>query len=387
MTAPRPTRGFTLLELAVSLLLVAILVAGAVSLLSSQRRALTTTSGDRAMQETVRTALDDLGANLRRAGFGIDPALAFDFTTYQCAAPVTCRDSIAGPDEIVFYARDPLFKATISATPSATQLTIAGGLQAPLYRGQILQIMCGAGSDVAYVTVGSKVAANWTPPAAAPASTAIPLLAATGAFPQQNAKLTSGCFSTGWSAARVYRLDRFRYAVLPYADADLNGVDRPYLMLDRGLLDDDGTSRIEPVVADVEDLQLEYVFVNPTTGVARAVGGVSGTGLSNGAASIDLAATPPTYDSARDDATRLTNSPANIRAVRVSVIARLPSQDLYRGRVGGNELVQLVASQGPAMPAAGNRPIVAAPNNFARIKIQTTEALRNMDVRAPFFDQ
>ena len=67
----RTARGFTLMELAVSLVVTAILTAAAVTLLTQQQRSLRTTTEDRAIQETARTALGELGTSLRRAGFAV----------------------------------------------------------------------------------------------------------------------------------------------------------------------------------------------------------------------------------------------------------------------------------------------------------------------------
>jgi type IV pilus assembly protein PilW len=382
----RTQRGFTLIELAVSLVAAAIVTAGALALLTQQQRALQTSSADRAIQETVRTSLGEIGATLRRAGFGVEPFRAFDFSLYKCATPVQCRDSIAASDEIVFHARDPGFRVALAGPPGAAQLVIAGGLQTPLYRGQILQVMCPSASEWAYVTVGQRVASNWTPPAVPPATTTIPLTAATGTFPAENGRLTvaGSCFQSQFSEVRVYRVDRFRYYVQSFPDPDAGAVNgRPYLMLDRGLSDDDGVERLEPLAPDVEDLQFEYTFVNATTGVARTVGDVSGTRLSNALASIDLASAPPTYEATTADPSRATNHPANLRAVRLSVVARSPANDITKL---GN-VVQVMYAEGARLPASANRPVVPGDGGFVRIRVETTEATRNLEARGPYYER
>lgn len=380
----RAGRGYSLMELTVSLTVAAILAAGAAALLGQQQRALQNTSSDRALQETVRTALGDLAVSLRRAGFAVEPSRAFDFATWACAGgAVLCRDSIAASDEIVFLARDPGFKAQLSAAPSATQLVITGGLQSPLYRGQILQVMCASASDWAYVTVSQRVAANWVPPAAPPATTAIQLLPDTAAFPNEGSRLATmgSCFQTGFANVRVYRVDRFRYFVQSFPDPE-TVTGRPYLMLDRGLLDDDGTDRVEPVSPDVEDLQFEYVFVDPATNVPRRLGNTAGTRLANAPASIDLAATAPAYDARTADPSRATNHPANVRAVRVHLLVRSPGTDITKRA----NLVQVNYAEGGILPASANRPAVAAETGHVRIRVETTEATRNLEARGPFYD-
>ncbi len=389
----RPGRGFTLVEMVVSILVAAILVAGAVAILGQQQRLLQTSSADRAIQETARTVLGEIGQNLRRAAYGMDPALAIDFDLYQCnGGAVLCRDSIDGSDEIVFYARDPAFKASVAAVPTAAQLVLTGGIQAPLRRGQILQLMCAGAAGRTYVTVGAGVAANWVPPAAAPATTTVTLQAATGTFPRLNADLVAaaGCFQNDWANLRVYRVDRFRYFVQTFTDPG-STLTRPYLMLDRGLQDDTAADMVEPVAPDVEDLQFEYVFWNPTTAATRSVGGVLGTRLANNPAGIDLAAATPVIDSLANAPARLTNHPANIRAVRVSVVTRSPGPDITKRQA----VTQLIASQGPVVPEAGNRPAIvdlarANDSNFGhhvRIRVDSAFETRNMDARAPFYDK
>jgi type IV pilus assembly protein PilW len=398
----RPARGYTLIELVVSIVVAAILVLAGMSILIQQQRLLQASSGDRAIQETARAALNEIGGNLRRAGYGIEPALAIDFNLYTPAtatlgtAPVTCRDSVDRSDEIVFYARDPAFKTTLAAAPAANLLVLSGGIQAPLRRGQILQVMCAGAAQTTYVTVAAAVAANWFPPAAAPANTRVTLQGATGVFPYQNARLVlpASCFQNDWANLRIHRVDRFRYYVGTFADSG-SALTRPYLMLDRGLQDDDGTALDEPVAPDVEDLQFEYVFYNPVTALTRSVGGLvggmAGTRLSSSAASIDLAAAPPDITSVGEDPARLTNSPANIRAVRVSVVTRSPGTDSTKVR----QVAQLVASQGPVIPAAANRPVIvdatrANDPNFGlhvRIRVDSAFETRNLDARAPFYDR
>jgi type IV pilus assembly protein PilW len=389
VTTPRHgPRGFTLIELTVSLVLAAILVAASVAILGQQQRALQRTGADRAMQENVRAALEEIGAGLRRAGFGIPPALAFDFSRMppcDLEPAVACRDRIDGPDQVAFYARDPLFKATVASAPAESVLVIEGGVQRPLRRGQVLQVMCAGAAATAYVTVDRAVAASWTPPAPPPATTSIPLQAGTGAFPRENAALTSGCFATAVAGLRVYRVDRFRYYVARFPDREGGApAGRPYLMLDRGLEDDDGTSRAEPVAPDVEDLQVEYLFVAPATGATRVVGATAGVRLADLPEGIDLAAAAPALDAPSADPARATNHPANLRAVRLSIVARSPVPDPANA---AKPLVQLVSSRGAALPAAGNRPVVQGDDGFLRLRVETTETTRNLDSRGPFYDE
>jgi len=406
MSPPVPTprqRGFTLVELLISLVVVAFMTAGAMALLGSQQRAFQNTSAERALQETARAALTEMGENLRRAGYGIEPYYAFDFgplnitattpnivsQSYQCASAVTCRDQINGADEIVFHARDPAFGRSLSSAPTTSTLTIVGGLQTPLYQGQILQVMCPGAADWAYVTVATVVPANWAPPAAPPATTTIGLAAgvAGNPFPAQNAKLTGTCFIAGTpSDIRVLKVDRFRYYLARFADPE-TPAGRPYLMLDRGLTDASGNLLVEPVAPDVEDLQFSYVFPNATAGPAT-VGATLGTALANSAASIDLGAVPPLFNDPDDIPTRGNQSPANIRAVRVSLVTRTPGQDIRLGNIAVNGALQSsvdATGAGNLVPGSGNRGDWAGDSYHHRLRMETTEATRNLDTRVPYY--
>ena len=363
--------GFTLIEMMVGVAVSAIIVAGSISLLISQQQAYQNTSNDRAGQEAARVALGAIGDALSRAGYGIHPSVTFDFGTIpqvtiefastgtvaftgkDCATAVTCRDSTAGSDQIAFYARDPYFVRALAQAPTSTQLVIAGGLKAALYQGQVLAVACmSCGKRWAYVSVGATVPAN-----TALATTIIPLAAAAGAgydFPGQNAALTDPCFGANLAAAnsppdvfslasKVFKVDRYRFYVdHQYIDPD-TGLPRPYLMLDQGLTDANGPI-LTPVAPDVDDIQFAYVL--PTSAVPL-VGATSGTAVTNDPAGIDLNVQPPVYGDSRASPSRVTQSPANIRAVRVSVVVRSPETDIT---------LPVKALATTYLPAAGNRP-------------------------------
>lgn len=405
MRAGGRSRGFSLVELMIALVVSAVVIAGALALLTSQQRTFQRSAADRAVQETARVALEELTSNLRMAGYGIDPGFAFDFgpvaavpqdrlpagsvasvAGYDCASPVACRDSPAGtPDEIVFHYRDPAFFRALAAAPTVTGLSIAGPLPAGLRRGQLLQVMCFSGRMLwAYVTVGADV-----PATTAAGTVSVPLAAGSGnVFGRQNGVLTDTCYQTVAppgspatvlaAAAKIYKVNRFRYFVQTYDPAG-NVVAwgtagaRPYLMLDQGLLDASGAPILQMVTPDVEDLQFSYLFPRAPAGQQTA-GDAVGTPLSNAATSIDLAATPPPYTDPANAATRATHSPANILAVRVDVVVRNPDLDIRLG-----------SDQDRTLPAAANRAALLGPTGYRRARFETTAATPNLDVRAPYF--
>lgn len=394
MTTPSRAAGFTLVELIVGVAVAAIVVLSAVSLLTRQVRSYTASADDRGVQETARIALEDVAANLRMAGYGIDPAFAFDFGAmanapmdrapggalvripgYSCGTPVTCRDSATAPDELVFLSRNPYFNHALSAPPTTTQLSIVGPLNAPLRRGQILQVACLSGElEWAYVTVGAEVPVN----AGTPVS--IPLADGSGTdFPLQNGWLLRTCFQGG--AVAVLKVDRFRYFVGTY-DAAGNvqawgtAGARPFLMLDQGLLDSRGAPLLTLVAPDVEDLQVTYLFPAAQGPALPAVPATVGTPLTSAAGGIDLAPNVgiPSYATQRTAPSRLTNHPVNIRGVRVAVSVRSTDKRASEGTTRDNQL-----------PAAGNRATVTAPEiGFRHMLFEATTSPRNLDARTPF---
>ncbi len=392
----RSERGVSLIELMVGLAVSAVVMLGAVALLVNQQRVFQSGSADRGMQETARVALEEITGNLRTAGYGVDPPLVFDFgfadnipmlqaprnagvnvrnnPGYLCANAVACRDSASGPDEIVFYSRDPAFGHAIQSVGGTDTIVIAGPLNVPLYAGQVLQAMCYGGSMFwSYVTVGAYVAPSAT------AAVAVPLADGSGLdFPFQNQTLADSCFSAG--NAWVFKVDRYRY----YLDTfDKNGnslgygyqsPNRPYLMLDQGLQDQTGAPIRTVIAGDVEDLQFAYEYPSGAVALVGAPPGTAaGTVIPAGPNGIDLApaAGAPGYGTPATDPSRLDQDPANIRAVQVSVVVRTENAD--------------ATVPDRTVPAAGNRPDVAGLPGYRRMLFQTTAALRNLDARAPYF--
>jgi type IV pilus assembly protein PilW len=390
----RPARGFTLIELVIATGVAAIVAAAGVALLITQERAFRATGDDRALQETARLALEDLTTNLRMAGYGIDPAMAFDFgamatapmarapggaavavTGYACATPVQCRDGATSPDELVFLSRDPYFNHPASGVPTTSRVSIQGPLRAPLRRGQILQLICsGSDLDWAYVTVGTEVAATNGSPVD------IPLAAGNGtAFPLQNGWLARPCFQAG--AFSVLKVNLYRYFVATYTEAGVvqpwgTPGARPFLMLDQGLLDTNGGAIQTVVAPDVEDLQVTYLFPGAQAPAAVAVPATVGAQLTDAAGGVDLAplAGAPTYASPRGDPTRLSNYPGNIRGARVAISVRSAT-----ARPGGGLPLD------DRLPVAGNRAARQAPEaGFRHMLFEATVTPRNLDARTPY---
>jgi type IV pilus assembly protein PilW len=400
----RDARGFSLIELLIASLVTVVLILGAASLLLAQQATFRSTSSERAVQETGRIALEHIAGNLRRAGFGVDPGLAFDFgaqttarmdrafaggtfatNSLACGTAVSCRDRVDGPDELVFLSRDPAFGhalVTAGPTASSTTLTIQGPLLQPLHKGQILQVMCYSGQMTwAYVTVDAER------PASAAATVDVTIVGGSSSttFPVQNSLFADACFrtvattgdaSTVFAAAKVFKVDRFRYFIQNFAAADGSIVawgtagSRPWLMLDQGLQRSTANDMIEVIAPDVEDLQAAYVF--PLDATNTIVGAAPGTALPVGATGINLSVAPPIYSEDVTNGSRLTHHPANIRAVRVGLVVRSaePTSSL---------------SNAATLPALLNRPIMSGDDGYRRQPFETTISVRNLDARAPYY--
>ena len=82
MTRNRP-HGFTLIEVLVSVAILAFVVAGISQVLIKQSQASSVQAGQRDLEESGRLALIELGRAIRLAGYGIDPTAAFDFARFD----------------------------------------------------------------------------------------------------------------------------------------------------------------------------------------------------------------------------------------------------------------------------------------------------------------
>lgn len=407
---PCAPRGFTLLELVIGLGVSAIVIAAAMTLLIQQQRSYSVTSTDRAQQESGHTALREILARLRMAGYGIDPNLVFDFgpqaqpvprtdvptnavifdatSTYACASAVTCRDRTDGSDEVVFYSRNPLFSRTITSFAGAS-LVFRGGLTRPIYRGQVLQVSCLGGSQArGYVQVLRTVLPTATPPDPAelvqvllePAS----LVGAARVFPFENGVSTDTCFglTTAGETPVVTQVDRYRFYVQWYSAAGAvvaaqTAEARPFLMLDQGLTDENGTSITVPVAPDVEDLQLSYYFPPPAAlQDNRLVAATPGTLADADAFPLTVAVTAPSYTDLPDAVSRQSGHPANIQAVRVAVVIRSPEKDL-----------SVASTLERQLPAAGNRGVVVGLPFYRRAVFENTVLIRNLRTAAFAYPQ
>ena len=299
----RNERGFTLIEVLISMTISLIGVGAALAVLTAQSASFTKQSGLGSAIAESQLALDAIEGAVRLAGTGIDPQMAFDFDFYKCVLPggalamtdsancaAATRDSITQPDDLVVAYRDPAYSTAApadarvgcnsgnagtfvgrvwgitAATNSSVTLVLKPG--DTIYRGQVLQMVCNDGSTYAYATV-SQAKSSVAPAAVACSTVALTLYTAgLNAYDpfNQPAALATSCFSSGGAnSARAYAVRRNRF----FIRRDLSNpvLPHPYLMLDQGLdLDNDGVltdADLLPIAVDVLDLQIAYATEQP----------------------------------------------------------------------------------------------------------------------------
>ena len=179
----RAPRGFTLLELMVGATISLLVIGAVTAAFLSQNRAFVALDLNRVAADAARDAFLEMEPAMRRAGFGLDPRYAFDFAYYACPA-ANCRDSINGPDNIAFYARNPVYTYTVNGAtkPDGTvcgsangcvsgnaynvTITNAGGAYTvsaslgtlafrPLLQGQVVQFVCPGAAAVTMATLAT----------------------------------------------------------------------------------------------------------------------------------------------------------------------------------------------------------------------------------------
>ena len=373
-------RGFTLVELLVTLVIISLLSGAVVAVVIHQTRAYDLSSRMREVVAANRTSVSFIERRLRLAGFGVDPRFAFDFGK---AGSVILRDSSSAPDELVFFARAPGFHRRATTT-SATSLTLDAPPTRPISPGQVLFVICPTGSGSAYVTVSGMSG-----------SSTVSLFSASGAFPRQALPACT-------DPAYVLKVDRYRFFV---ADVNEGGRVRAYLMLDQGLEVVPGTrgaydtttdrfpeprdaapwdaarvltaaelQNVTPLAADVEDFQVAWLMNRPE-GTAAPTPAVLAPDADANWIFGDSAAeqprpadTAPVFTDAYLDGNRFSGHPANIRNVRLTLVVRSTRPVGRRG----------------VRPAVENRAAATVPDAFYRSVITTQVAVRNMLSRSEF---
>lgn len=343
----RAQRGFTLLEVLVSSVVTFITVLAVSAAFVGYTRSFYNQAGIRGGQASLRQTHLMVVRNLRMAGYGVEPPLAFAFPTdWSRDAP----SSINRSDRLVFRMRDPAFNAFVSSL-SSTAITLSAPLNIPLRGGQIIQVMCPGAIGWTYAQLSSD---------APKGTTALSLLAPTSTFPRLN-DFTPTCFGGGaGGAVTVFKIDVYDYSVrLIDDDANPATPARPYLFRRHGLDEKDPTDSYgEPVAEDIEGLRVSFVRDNGTTFIPNP------------------ADPAPDYGTALTSDLRTNNNPANIRAVVIGLVARSSTRDATATPDTMNQIPSFGRkSDGTPEPAI---PLTGTAVGFRHIVSEMSVQIRNM---------
>jgi len=375
------TRGFTLLELMVGGAIGVFAVTLVLGVFVSQNGAFQSLDLVRQMNANARDASLELGNSLKRAGYGIDPGVAFDFSCPGAAAGTKCHDKYSGSDELRFYARNPNYQYTpqsaalgcntvggclgggamwtIFGAPTSTLITATLGSLDTIQKGRILLAMCSDSSHPVYAVVQGTVAGpgNIAMQIIINSSTASSSLVGDIAF--------SGCHTTGY----LFLVDQYRYFV-----TTLNN--EPWLVLDNGIVYDAATpaNNLIPVARGVEDLQVAYLLGPTPTGTAPDSNQDWVVGNNQVIAAVEEP--DPAQAIPVSGVPNGSLHPGNIRGVRVTVVVRSPIPDRSFG----------ISFLGDPAVKFENRSDVSTITlgQFRRMPITLSASTRNMSSANPY---
>ncbi|MBU8894408.1 PilW family protein [Corallococcus sp. M34] len=360
--------GFTLVEILVGITVSSLVLLAVAATVIAVNNTFNGHSVSKQAVENGRVAMDYVERTVRLAGYGLDPSLAFDFTT--ATIPGSTKDNysetLAGPsawgtfitDDLAFRYRDPAYlrrgRLGGGGPPFTLTLDAATHFDESLRAGQALMLACPGGAMNFLGRLDADVAAT--------ANTATLTAAIAGQAPP-------ACLgAAGGDAPFVMLVHERRLRVLPFGG-------RPYLVVQHGWQADADS---DPLAVDVENFQVSYIMNRPpsdsTCCAAQAPSDGNGNWVFGDTTGADALPRPgdaaPTYDTPYDSATRFNGNPANIRAVRVGITVRssrlMPTRALSAARLLGNS------------PAPG------APDAYFRTTLESSVRVPNMTSRAFF---
>lgn len=359
----RRRRGFTLIELMVSSAVTFVTVLAVSAAFLGYTQSFYTQAGIRGGQASLRQTHLMVVRNLRMAGYGMEPPLAFDFPAGWGREG---SNSVNRSNQLSFRMRNPAFNAFASNVGS-TSISLAAPLAEGLRKGQVIQVVCTGAVGWTYAQLSED---------APKGSETLPLEVADpdGKFPRMN-KFTPVCFNSAGGSAKtaIFKIDVFHYSVrLVDDDGDATTPGRPYLFRRHGLgeknpLEDNYG---EPVAEDIEAMRVSFLREDGS------------------AFTPDPTQPAPDYGTALDDPLRKNNSPANIRAVVIGLVARSSTRDSGAsvgkmddipafGRklvLSGKDLIE-VPEEALSTDPVTNKPIA---HGFRRVVSEMTVQVRNM---------
>jgi type IV pilus assembly protein PilW len=336
----RRARGFTLIELLVGTAVAMLTVTAVAAAFIAFTRTVYTQEGIRGGQASLRQALHTLMRQLRMTGYGVEPAYAIELPQGWAGT---------GPnlsDRLVVRSRDVLFSAEVAPGGAARNAVQVSSLRVPLRRGQILQVVCPGASRWSYGRLAADVAAS-------PSAVLLPLDSDTGTFPNLTSALDEPCFDgVPGLPAYVFKVDVFDWSVqLVDDDANPASPARPYLFRAHGL-GSRPDAMGEPVAEGIEALRVTFLREDGTAFVPMA----------------DLSNPAPGYDDPPDSPLRHNANPANVRAIRLGLVARASVPDGLLREAGLEATV----------PAFAGDVEQAAPAGYRRFLYESTVVPRNL---------
>ncbi len=315
-------RGFTLVEMMASTVVLVIAGAAISMAFIFAQRAMQAEAQIKSAVEGARLSSGYLERTLRLAGYGLDPQHAFDFSTANLTDLGTTKDNFTAPaggaqfttDDLAFRYRNPswLRRGYLAAAATSTTLNLRDTTTfgVPLKMGQAIMVACRGGVDYAVFRTTAAVEADDD-------SVGVDEY---GAPFQSN---TSKCFVNDGANPEPYvmLIHEARVRVV-----DLGG--RPFLVVYNNLNAPDAANQdFDPIAADVENFQIAYLMNRPRPGVVATEvdsGGNKNWILGDAASEStpDPAAAAPLFGTDYSDTIRFNAHPANIRALRVNIVAR-----------------------------------------------------------------
>ncbi|QRK12884.1 prepilin-type N-terminal cleavage/methylation domain-containing protein [Archangium violaceum] len=346
----RRQRGFTLIELMVSSAVTFITVLAVSAAFLGYTQSFYTQAGIRGGQASLRQTHLMVVRNLRMAGYGIEPSLAFGFPAdWSRESPTAINRS----DRLVFRMRNPAFNARVESV-AEDSVTLVDGLTERLRRGQIVQLMCPGAISWTYARLRED---------APKGAKSLSLQPKTGTFPNLNE--VHNCFSnSGALAVYVFKIDVYDYSIqLIDEDGDPASPGRPYLFRRHGLGDGPEDSFGEPVAEDIEALRVTFVKADGSTFIP------------------DPNEAAPDYGMDVGDPRLTNNHPGNIRAVVVGLVARSTTRDSGAGPEVMNQIPAFgrkadgTPEEALSVDPTTGKPV---PYGFRRIVSEMSVQVRNM---------
>jgi type IV pilus assembly protein PilW len=353
--APRLTKqaGVTLIELMFGLLIAAVVVGAAFTILTTSSKALRANEQIVDTQQSVRLAMELLARDLKMAGFGNPGVAVGNCTSVIMPSDNTVTGTDNGADSVQVLV--PTTRTTGANRWTLSAPTSSSGItQITLQPGAVADMVTSGLVNNSYISIGGAVTVPVT------------------AYDATNNKLNVTVPPPLWfqQEDQVYLLQCIRYRVVPSPDPTglcgdplLAGAGSPCLT--RGVAGvTAGPNAEAPIAEGIEDLQLSYAC----DGCVAAIN----SGIPDHI--IDDASTPAGFgqeDFLSNVAwTTAPLTPDKIKLIQIALVARQSKND----QGFGEKSQALVGS--PAMtvgPAPSDHTLPADPNHRRRVLVKTVE--------------